>query len=157
MSGADSNETSLYYSLFHHGVDEKRRVQIPSKWRPASTEIELTMILWPNSPQPGNHILVLSPGENRALGEKMKTMSLSDPRAAALRRYIGANSANVSVDKAGRMLIPTPLADKAQIEPTSEAVLVGLVDKGFEIWNPKLYQAVMKVDEVHQDDALKLL
>src|SRR5580658_4029641 len=153
MPTADSNETTLYHSLFRHGVDEKRRVQIPAKWRPANVETELTMILWPNTPQPGSRILVLAPGEMRALGEKMKGMSLSDSRAAALRRYIGANSANVAVDKAGRMLIPESIANLAQIEIGGEAVLVGLVDKGFEIWNPKLYDAVTQMDAIHQEEA----
>ena len=27
-------ETTLYNSSYRHGVDEKRRVQIPAKWRP---------------------------------------------------------------------------------------------------------------------------
>jgi MraZ protein len=157
MAEIENNDGILYHSIFHHGVDEKRRVQIPSPWRPENAETELTLILWPNAPQPGSHILVLSKSEMRALGEKMKPLSLSDRRAAALRRYLGANSARVTVDKAGRVLLPESLAKPAEIDINGEAVLVGLVDKGFEIWSPKLYEEVTKADEVHQEEALKFL
>jgi MraZ protein len=157
MPTADSNETTLYHGLFRHGVDEKRRTQIPAKWRPANLETELTMILWPNKSHPGSHILVLAPVEMRALADKIKAMPLNDAKSAALRRYIGGNSANVAADKAGRMLIPEAIAVGAQIEINQEAVLVGLVEKGFEIWNPKLYEVVMQVDAVHQEAALDLL
>jgi MraZ protein len=157
MPTADSNEPTLYHGFFPHGVDEKRRVQVPAKWRPANLDTELTMILMPNKSHIGSHILVLAPGEMRALGEKMRAMPLNDVKASALRRYIGANSANVAVDKAGRMLIPEAIARPAQIEINGEAVLVGLVDKGFEIWNPKLYESITQVDAVHQEAALDLL
>jgi MraZ protein len=157
MPTADSNETASYHGLFRHGVDEKRRTQIPAKWRPANLETEFTMILWPNKSHPGSHILVLAPAAARAMTEKLKGMSLSEEKPAALRRYIGAHSANVAVDKAGRMLIPEMIAGPAEIEINSEAVLVGLVDKGFEIWNPELYKASEQVDAVHQQAALDLL
>ena len=29
-----------YNSVYHHGIDDKRRVQIPVKWRPAELETE---------------------------------------------------------------------------------------------------------------------
>ncbi len=33
-----NNELIHYHSLFRHGVDDKRRVQIPAKWRPSQPE-----------------------------------------------------------------------------------------------------------------------
>ena len=63
----------------------------------------------------------------------------------------------MTVDKSGRMLIPEMMAKSAELEINGEAVLVGLVDKGFEIWSPKSYDAVTTVDEVHKKAALDLL
>jgi len=38
------SETIYYNSLFRHGVDEKRRVQIPAKWLPTEGSVEFAMI-----------------------------------------------------------------------------------------------------------------
>ena len=47
MSDAQTKEPTYYNSRFLHGVDEKRRVQIPAKWRPDKSGTELTLMLWP--------------------------------------------------------------------------------------------------------------
>ena len=35
MDPKKTTETTYYNSIDRHGVDEKRRVQVPAKWRPA--------------------------------------------------------------------------------------------------------------------------
>jgi DNA-binding transcriptional regulator/RsmH inhibitor MraZ len=47
MSDAKTVPPTYYNSCYRHGVDEKRRVQIPAKWRPEEPGTELTVILWP--------------------------------------------------------------------------------------------------------------
>src|SRR5277367_3174377 len=139
MANNESNETIYYLSLFRHGVDEKRRVQIPSKWRPSQPDTELTLILWPNGALTEANLLVLPPVQMKALSDKIEAMPFADPKAQALRRLLGSKSARVTLDKAGRICIPDALAKAVEID--NEAVLVGLVDR-FEIWSPKRYDAV---------------
>jgi len=71
-------ETIYYNSLFRHGVDDKRRVQIPAKWRPSAAEVELTLILWPQGGKPDVNIMVLPPQEMKTLWEQIRTMPLAD-------------------------------------------------------------------------------
>ena len=47
MSDAKNITPNYYNSSYRHGVDEKRRVSIPAKWRPEAEGTELTVILWP--------------------------------------------------------------------------------------------------------------
>ena len=47
MDVTDNSAKKYYNSLYRHGVDEKRRVQIPAKWRPARSGVEFTLIFWP--------------------------------------------------------------------------------------------------------------
>ena len=47
MGSTTNKEPTYYNSRFRHGVDEKRRVQIPAKWLPQKADLELTLILWP--------------------------------------------------------------------------------------------------------------
>jgi MraZ protein len=153
MSASVSNETIFYNSLYRHGVDEKRRLQIPAKWRPEA-EIELTLIIWPKGTQQQACLLVLPPDEWISLVQKLKAMPFSDPKAEALRRLLGTKSDRVPLDKAGRICLPDPMAKAAAIE--KEAVLVGLVDR-FEIWNPARYDSASMVDEELAPEAFKLI
>src|ERR1043165_1489315 len=93
----------FFHSLYRHGVDEKRRVQIPAKWRPEGEgEVTFSFLLWKKSGQPPC-ILVLPPGRMTALAQKLSEMPFSDPKAEALRRLLGAESDHVTLDRAGRI------------------------------------------------------
>lgn len=143
----------FYNSLYRHGVDGKRRVQIPAKWRPSKPE-ELTLILWPKGSISDACLLVLPPREWSGLVEKLRAMPFYDPKAQALRHLIGRKSDRVAIDRAGRICLPEGMARAAGLE--SEAVLVGLVDR-FEIWNPERYEASSAMDEQLMSEAFQLI
>jgi MraZ protein len=154
MSQSASNEPIYYNSFYRHGVDEKRRVQIPAKWRPTDGEIQLTLILWPKGTMQEACLLVLPPDEWTALVQKLKSMPFADPKAEALRRLLGKKSDRVTLDKGGRICLPEAMAKAAAID--KDAMLVGLVDR-FEIWNPERYKAASVVDEELSPEAFKLI
>jgi MraZ protein len=154
MVNVSTNELIYYNSLFRHGVDEKRRVQIPAKWRPSQPDVEFTLILWPNGQQSEACLLVLPPAEMSALADKIRAMPYADPKAAALRRVLGSKSATVTLDKAGSICLPESMAKAVEIE--GEAVLIGLFDR-FEIWNPERYEKVSAVDAALLPEAFKLI
>src|SRR6516165_12205066 len=144
----------LYYnSLYRHGVDEKRRVQIPAKWRPAEAGVELTLVLWPKSKE-GPCLRVLPPKQMAALMRDIDAMPNSDPSKVVLKRFIGSESIQVALDKAGRICLPDTMAAAAGIK--DEAVLVGLLDR-FEIWNPERYDKVRASDAVMATEAFKMM
>ncbi len=153
MQPSQSSEPIYYNSLYRHGVDEKRRIQIPAKWRPAEPEI-LTLILWPKGTLKEACLLVLPPNEWAALVMKLKAMPFADAKAEALRRLVGKQSDRVSLDKAGRICLPETMAQAASIG--GEALLVGLVDR-FEIWDPERYEGARAVDEELLPEAFKLI
>jgi MraZ protein len=144
----------LYNSLYRHGVDEKRRVQIPAKWRPTVEGFEFTLLLWPNSQTRESYILVLPPEPLHDLIQKLKAMPYSDAKADSLRRLLGKNSDQATVDKAGRMCLPEKMANGAGID--REAVLIGSWDR-FEIWSPERYEAASRVDDALATEAFKLI
>jgi MraZ protein len=149
-----SNEEIHYHSRYRHGVDDKRRVQIPAKWRPSQPETQFTLILWPNGNTSEACLLVLPPAEMRALAGRIKAMPFADASAQALRRLIGSKSDVAELDKAGRICLPEAMAKAVGIQ--DEALLVGLVDR-FEIWNPGRYEPVSQVDEALMPEAFKLI
>ncbi len=144
----------IYYnSIYRHGVDQKRRVQIPAKWLPGDESVEFTLILWPKSKE-GPCLRVLPPLEMAQLMESIDAMPNSDPNKTVLKRFIGSESVQIATDKTGRICLPEEMAKAAGI--TDEVTLVGLLDR-FEIWNPERYQKVKASDAVMAQEAFKLM
>lgn len=144
----------MYNSIYHHGVDEKRRVQIPAKWRPAQENFQFTILLLPSTATRELYLLVLPPEPLALLWDKLKAMPYRDPKADSLRRLLGKNSDQVVPDKAGRICLPEAMARSAAIE--REAVLIGSWDR-FEIWNPQRYEAISRLDDAAAPEAFQLI
>ena len=90
MGSEPTVEAATYYnSLYQHGVDEKRRVQIPAKWRPAQPEVEFTLIVWPKAKE-GPCLRVLPPKEMAQLMSDIDAMANGDPNKVVLKRFIGS-------------------------------------------------------------------
>lgn len=153
MEPSEAIEPIYYNSLYQHGVDEKRRLQIPAKWRPSAPGIEFTLILWPKAKE-GPCVRVLPPKQMAALMRDIDAMPNSDPNKGVLKRFIGSESIQAPVDKTGRICLPEDMAKAAGIG--DQAVLVGLLDR-FEIWNPERYQRVKASDEIMAQEAFKMM
>jgi MraZ protein len=146
-------ERTYYNSLYRHGVDNKRRVQIPAKWRPAEPGTELTLMLWPKAKE-GPCLRVLPPQQMAKLMRDVDAMPNGDANKVVLKRFIGSESVQVTLDKAGRICLPEKMARDAGIN--DEAMLVGLLDR-FEIWSPQRYERVRAADAVMAQEAFKLM
>ncbi len=149
----ETTEPTCYNSLYRHGVDEKRRVQIPAKWRPAKPGTELTLVLWPKAKE-GPCVRVLPPQQMAKLMRDVDAMPNTDSNKVVLKRFIGSESVQVALDKAGRICLPEQMATNAGI--SDEAVLVGLLDR-FEIWSPQRFEQVKASDAVMAQEAFKLM
>ncbi len=162
MPSRDANEPRpeqgterIYYnSVYHHGLDEKRRIQIPAKWRPSRPDTELTLMIWRSPGQKDTCIAVLPPEVWERLVQKVTEMSFSDQKTEALRRWIGKNSDRVGLDKSGRICLPEAMAKAAAID--KEAVLVGLMDR-FQIWNPERWEVRSQQDDEMEEEAIRLI
>ena len=153
MEADKTSEPTYYNSFYRHGVDAKRRVQCPAKWRPAKPNVEFTLILWPKSKE-GPCLRVLPPSEMAELMRDIDAMPNSDPNKVVLKRFIGSESIQVALDNAGRLCLPDAMAAAAGIK--DEVVFVGLLDR-FEIWSPERYEKVRASDAVMAQEAFKMM
>lgn len=145
-------EPIRFTSVYRHGLDEKRRLQIPARWR-SEPGVELTLVLWP-AQQEGSCLRVMLPEQLEKLIQEIEALPKGDPKKVVLRRFIGSKSAQVPLDNSGRILLPEDMAKSVGI--TNEAVLVGLLDR-FEIWGPDYFAKEMAADEVMAPEALKMM
>jgi MraZ protein len=155
MTANEPGAPTYYNSLYRHGVDEKRRIQIPAMWRPTEAEVEFTLILWPKHKE-GPCLRVLPPEEMAEMMRDIDAMPNSDPNKVVLKRFIGSESVQVALDKGGRICVPEEMAKAAGIKEKGEAILVGLLDR-FEIWNPERYDKVRASDAIMAQEAFKLM
>jgi MraZ protein len=155
---ASSGDDEIYYlGKYTHGSDEKKRVQIPSKWRPENlTNYEVNVVLWMRESESEACLQVFPPGEMKRLMQLVRNKSWGDADAETLRRRLGGDSETVKVDSVGRVCIPDRLAKPAGIEKNSEVLLVGMVDV-YQIWNTERYKTTQSKDVVTMPQALALL
>ena len=97
---------------------------------------------------------MLPPDKLEKLVAEIEAMPNSDPRKDVLRRVVGGNSEQVTLDKAGRICLPEEMARAAGIK--NEALLVGLFER-FEIWEPARFKHAEAADAVHQSKAFEML
>jgi MraZ protein len=153
MSDAKTVPPTYYNSCYRHGVDDKRRVQIPAKWRPEDDGTELTLVLLPKH-NAGTCLRVLPPAQMAKLMADIEAMPKGDEKKTYLKRAIGSGSVQVALDKAGRICVPEDMARAADIK--DEVVLAGLLDR-FEIWSPTRYDKVQAADAVLAHEAFKFM
>lgn len=148
-----------FTSTYEHGVDEKRRVQVPAKWRPKEPGFEFTLIEWPKGVNGAVYLLALPPTQVQNLLEEINRMKrekeITPEEASTFRRIVFGRAQTVKLDTAGRICLPDEMAKSADIAIDSSATLVGTGER-FEIWNPERFQAKNTEDKAHEEAALKL-
>ncbi len=118
----------MFLGRYEHTVDDKGRVTIPARYRELLENGAYVT-------QGFDHNLIVLPApsfENMYM--HVNDLSMTDPTARQLKRFIFANAERCDFDRAGRMLLPQFLRDAAQLD--GAAILVGVGDY-FEIWSPK--------------------
>lgn len=138
-----------YNGKVEHSLDDKRRLQIPAKWRP---EGEMTWIgvCWPKS----GCLNVMSSESYFEMIDALEDRGRGDREARDLIRFLSVNSGDLVMDKAGRVMIPENLALAAGLQ--KDATLVG-AGREFEIWPREKYEAAIPSAEVAEVSFAKLL
>ena len=135
----------MFLGQFEHTIDDKGRMTIPSRYRELlDGGAYITRGFDPN-------LMVLTTASFDEISESIRTTSVTDADARALKRWIFSNASWVEVDKAGRILIPQWLRSNAKLE--SNAVVVGVGDY-FEIWSPDEW--TRQVEETQNADNTSL-
>lgn len=116
----------MFIGEHQHSLDEKGRIIIPSKFR-ADLGVEFVMTKGLD-----NCLFVYPKSEWQILEEKLKTLPLTNKDARAFVRFFFSGASESTLDKQGRVLIPSNLRDHSKLD--KEAVIIG-VSTRIEIWS----------------------
>jgi len=125
---------------YHHNIDEKNRLVIPSKFR---NELGNDFIVTRGL---DGCLFVYSLKEWNKVTEKLKSLPFTKSNARKFTRFLLSGAIDAELDKSGRVGITSPLIDYAGI--TKECVIIGANDH-VEIWS---YESWTKFMDDNRDD-----
>lgn len=111
---------------FHHNIDEKNRLVIPSKFR---NELGEKFIVTRGLDK---CLFVYSIVEWNKFAEKLKTLPFTQRDARNFTRFLLSGASDCEFDRSGRICITSPLIEYADI--SKECVIIGANDR-LEIWS----------------------
>jgi MraZ protein len=144
----------MFFNSTPHAMDAKKRLFVPKRFQKGLTRDEdgtLYGIL--SRGQDGCLFLFSQPGFDRAI-EKLDTEGFTSRAQRRAQRALFAHADQVTLDAAGRILIPESLRAFAGLE--KEVVLAGAGARA-EIWSKERWEAQLAEDDVDFDEIDQIL
>jgi len=128
----------MFFGEFSYKIDEKGRVPIPPRFR---RELKDGVVLTPGVERCIN---IYSISEWRKLADTLTGSSLTLNKMRRLKRAIFATAFTVNIDGQGRIALPIPLREHAEI---IEDVVIAGANTYLEIWNQVLWEEEKAVSQ----------
>lgn len=124
----------MFMGEYHHNIDEKGRIVIPTKYRyELGDKFVITRGL-----EKCLYVYPMNEWEN--IVSKLKTLPFTKKDARTFIRSFFSGASICEFDKNGRINITSPLVSYAEI--TRECVIIGVNDR-IEIWDKMLFENFM--------------
>ncbi len=128
----------MFLGEFEYKIDEKGRVPIPRKFR---GQLKEGVVLMPGVEK---CIFVYPPAEWKKVASTLTTSSVTPSKLRRLNRAIFATAFSLNIDGQGRIALPAPLREYAEIE--NEVVVAG-TNAYFELWNKEQWESEKAISQ----------
>lgn len=128
---------------YHHNIDDKGRIIIPSKFR---YELGEKFIITKGLDE---CLFIYPKNEWENIISKLKTLPFTKKDARTFMRFFISSATECEFDKQGRINITSPLADYAGL--TKECVVIGVNDR-IEIWAKERFNQMLTANEESLSD-----
>ncbi len=133
----------MFLGEYHHNIDEKGRIVMPSKFR---TELKDKFIIARGLEK---CLYVYSLDDWNKLVSKLNTLPFTKKDARTFIRSFFSGATFCEFDNQGRTCITSPLVSYAGL--TKECVIIGANDR-IEIWDKKSWENVLLENETNLSD-----
>ena len=142
-SGEKWGIDKMYIGEYHHTIDEKGRIIIPSKFRDElGTEFIVTRGI-------ENCLFVYSTKNWNTICEKLNSLPFTKKDARTFNRFFMSGATNVELDKQGRINISMPLISYANLK--KDCVVIGTGDR-LEIWSKEDWESFFNSNKDSMSD-----
>ncbi len=146
QSGRKWGATIMLMGEFHHNIDEKGRLIIPSKFR---SELGERLIITKGLDK---CLFIYSEAEWNKVMQKVGSLQFTKKNVRAFERTFIGGASIIEFDKQGRINITSPLVHYANIQ--KECVIIG-VNERLEIWGLEEFDKYMMESEESLSDKLE--
>lgn len=130
----------MFRGQFQHSVDAKGRVSLPARFRDERRADE-RFVVTPALFDPCLHVYPLCAWE--AFEEKIAELPSMDPNVVRFRRLYVSAAAECELDRAGRLLVPSNLRERAALD---REVLWAGMGKHLELWALDKWQTALAIE-----------
>jgi MraZ protein len=120
---------------FTHTLDDKKRISLPTKLR---KELGKSVVVAPGL---DSCLFLFTVKDWAHIADKLSSGSMLEENTRSFSRYLFGQAMELSVDTAGRILIPENLRELAGL--TQKAVFVGVKTR-MEVWSEEKWTAYKK-------------
>ena len=124
-----------FKGTYHHALDSKNRLNIPSKLRAVLVPEDLETLVLTRGLD--SCIYIYPYTQWLRLEERLRNLTVTESNTRKFIRMILGSAEEAVLDKQGRILLPQNLMEYASIQ--KEVQVVGMLD-WIEIWNPAVFK-----------------
>ncbi len=126
---------SAFRGRYEHQLDEKGRVSLPAAFRRREGEDRFVLLQWEKP-----YLTLFPEAKWEEIEGRLSEYKKAGPQAMNHVRVLYAGLVEVTPDKQGRILIPSPLQRSAGL--SASVILLGTNDR-VELWDPATYERVV--------------
>lgn len=139
---------TMFMGEFHHSIDEKGRIIIPSKFR---EQLGLNFVITKGL----DGCLFIYPKTRwETLVSKLETLPFTKKDARTFMRFFLSGASECEFDKQGRINIASPLIKYAELD--KECIVVGVGER-LELWSLDKFERFFENNEEHLSDIAESL
>ena len=128
----------MFFGEFEYRIDEKGRVPIPPRFR---KELKEGVVLTPGVER---CVTAYPLSEWKKVAATLTTGSVTQSKLRRLNRAIFATAFSLNIDGQGRIALPAPIRQYAEIE---EEVVIAGANNYLELWNKEQWEAEKAISQ----------
>ena len=128
----------MFLGEFEYKIDEKGRVLIPPKFR---RDLKEGVVL---TTGPEKCIIAYAAPEWKKLADALTTGSIAPSKLRRLNRAIFATAFKLNIDRQGRIALPVPLRQHAEIE---DEIIIAGANTYLELWDKKQWESEKAISQ----------
>ena len=133
----------MFMGEFHHNIDDKSRIVLPSKFR---DELGESFVVTRGL---DGCLFVYSKEEWVNIVNRLKKLPFTKKDARTFLRFFLSGATECQFDKQGRVALPNTLVNYAELK--KECIIIGVNDR-LEIWSKEIFEAYFNQNEKDVSD-----